>query len=314
MGSHVAREKREVLRKLLKAENLKNAIIFCNRKRDVGIVYRSLERHGFNAGQLHGDMVQSARMEVLSKFKNGELTILVCSDVAARGLDIKEMSHVFNFDVPTHAEDYVHRIGRTGRAGNQGTAYTLATRDDAKYLDAIKRTIGKPIPEVKGEGAASKDEPTPDKGEEKPQRGRGRGRDRSEERKERPQREERQEKPKRDRNKGRHRRDEEDNEPDVPVKGMGDHVPAFMMRSAIEEPKKKPTKKAAKKPAAKKKAPAKKKAAEKEIAKEDTGETKKKTTRRRTTKKAKESPKAAETPQPVDEQPAAAPEDASQEA
>jgi len=315
MGSHVAREKREVLRKLLNADNVKNAIIFCNRKRDVGIVYRSLERHGFNVGQLHGDMVQSARMEVLSKFKDGEITMLVCSDVAARGLDIKEMSHVFNFDVPTHADDYVHRIGRTGRAGNQGTAYTLATRDDAKYLDAIKRTIGKPIPEIKTEGEATKQEPpASDKNEEKPQRARGRGRDRSEERKDRPQREERQEKPKRDRNKGRRRREEEDKEPDAPIKGMGDQVPAFMMRSAIEEPKKTPTKKAVKKPAAKKKTPAKKKAAEKESAKEDTGETKKKTTRRRTTKKPKESPKAAETPQPADEKPTAAPDDANQEA
>ena len=109
---------------------------------------------GFNAGQLHGDMAQPARMETLSRFKNGDITLLVCSDVAARGLDIQDMSHVFNFDVPTHPEDYVHRIGRTGRAGRQGHAYTLAVPSDAKNVSAIESLIGKPIPHITVEGSA----------------------------------------------------------------------------------------------------------------------------------------------------------------
>ena len=115
--------KRETLRRLLRgAEGLKNAIIFCNRKSDVAIVYKSLQTHGFPVGALHGDMDQRARMASLDAFKNGAVDLLVCSDVAARGLDIPDVSHVLNFDVPTHAEDYVHRIGRTGRAGRSGVA------------------------------------------------------------------------------------------------------------------------------------------------------------------------------------------------
>ena len=111
------RDKRRVLRGLIKSEAVANALIFCNRKRDVGILHRSLQRHGFNAGALHGDMDQYSRTQTLDLFKAGGIDLLVCSDVAARGLDIPAMSHVFNFDVPTHAEDYIHRIGRTGRAG-----------------------------------------------------------------------------------------------------------------------------------------------------------------------------------------------------
>ena len=110
-------EKREMLRQLLRdAKDLKNAIIFCNRKRDVAVVYKSLQKHGFSVGALHGDMDQSARTASLDQFRKGELPLLVASDVAARGLDIPEVSHVFNFDVPHHPDDYVHRIGRTCRA------------------------------------------------------------------------------------------------------------------------------------------------------------------------------------------------------
>ena len=100
---------------------MQNALIFCNRKRDVDILHKSLTRHKFGVGALHGDMAQTVRFATLEKFKAGELRLLVCSDVAARGLDIGGLSHVFNFDVPHHAEDYVHRIGRTGRAGLEGT-------------------------------------------------------------------------------------------------------------------------------------------------------------------------------------------------
>lgn len=143
----VAAGKRETLRGAIDgAANLTNGIIFCNRKRDVSVVERSLKRHGYNAGCLHGDMDQRARMQTLDAFRNNELTLLVASDVAARGLDIPAVSHVFNFDVPTHAEDYVHRIGRTGRAGREGTAITLASKSDGKYVTAIESMIGQPIP------------------------------------------------------------------------------------------------------------------------------------------------------------------------
>jgi len=139
-------EKRAVLRDRIRAsEGLTNAIIFCNRKRDVATLARSLERHGFSAGALHGDMDQKSRMETLDAFKTNKLTLLVASDVAARGLDIPAVSHVFNFDVPVHAEDYVHRIGRTGRAGRSGVAYTLVGPADGKHLDAILKLIQKPI-------------------------------------------------------------------------------------------------------------------------------------------------------------------------
>jgi superfamily II DNA/RNA helicase len=141
-------EKRKALRDLIKSENVRNAIVFCNRKRDVKIVDQSLRRHGFNAQALHGDLPQSVRTATLEKFRAGEISILVASDVAARGLDIDDMSHVFNFDVPMHADDYIHRIGRTGRAGREGHALTLATSADDKYVQQIERLIGTKIGEV----------------------------------------------------------------------------------------------------------------------------------------------------------------------
>ena len=153
IASAPAAAKRETLRRLLRESlGLKNAIIFANRKRDVALLQQSLTRHGFNAGALHGDMDQRARMAALDAFKSGEITFLVCSDVAARGLDIPDVSHVFNFDVPTHAEDYVHRIGRTGRAGRSGTAYTIVTKADARYLDDIKKLITTDIDWLEGHG------------------------------------------------------------------------------------------------------------------------------------------------------------------
>jgi superfamily II DNA/RNA helicase len=140
------------LRHIIRIENVKNAFIFCNRKRDVDILFKSLKKHHFDVVQLHGDMAQPARMEALGKFKSGEARLMVCSDVAARGIDIKAVSHVFNFDVPIHAEDYVHRIGRTGRAGEAGHAYTIATPDDGRFVGAIEKLIGTPIPRLEIEG------------------------------------------------------------------------------------------------------------------------------------------------------------------
>ena len=144
-----SKAKRQVLRDLLGAEKVKNAVIFCNRKRDISTLVTSLTRHGFSAVALHGDMTQSARLEALQKFKDGEVPLLIASDVAARGLDIAGLSHVFNFDVPMSAEDYVHRIGRTGRAGKSGRAFTIAAgKDDIKRIGSIEALIGQPIPPI----------------------------------------------------------------------------------------------------------------------------------------------------------------------
>ena len=145
-------EKREALRRLIRSEDVQNALIFCNRKRDVDILYKSLRQHGFSVGALHGDMSQPERFATLTRFKANEIRLLVCSDVAARGLDIGGLSHVFNFDVPIHAEDYVHRIGRTGRAGLTGHAFTLAMPDDKGFVDAIEKLVGAPIPRMQVEG------------------------------------------------------------------------------------------------------------------------------------------------------------------
>jgi superfamily II DNA/RNA helicase len=144
-------EKRETLRRLLReAKDLQNAIIFCNRKREVALLYKSLQKHGFAVGALHGDMDQSARTAALDQFRKGEIPLLVASDVAARGLDIPATSHVFNFDVPHHADDYVHRIGRTGRAGRAGTAISIVTPLDQKSIVAIEKLIGQTIPHAEG--------------------------------------------------------------------------------------------------------------------------------------------------------------------
>ncbi|TFU05559.1 DEAD/DEAH box helicase [Polymorphobacter arshaanensis] len=182
------RGKREALRSLLRAPELKNAIIFCNRKKDVRELYDTLKRAGFKAGQIHGDMDQSDRIRELDRFKSDEITILVASDVAARGLDVPGVTHVFNYDVPHHADDYVHRIGRTGRAGRTGTAYTLVTPADADNLAEVEKLIKHAIRRYTGsEAAVVADEAAPEAAEvaaaepdagERPARGprrRGRG-------------------------------------------------------------------------------------------------------------------------------------------
>ncbi|WP_282092213.1 DEAD/DEAH box helicase [Epibacterium ulvae] len=140
-------EKRKVLRALIEAEGeaLTNGIIFCNRKMDVDIVAKSLKKYGHDAAPIHGDLDQSQRMKTLDEFRDGNLRLLVASDVAARGLDVPSVSHVFNFDVPGHAEDYVHRIGRTGRAGRQGKAFTICAPRDEKALAAVEELVKKEI-------------------------------------------------------------------------------------------------------------------------------------------------------------------------
>jgi superfamily II DNA/RNA helicase len=156
------RGKQSALRKVLRGEDIANAIIFCNRKRDVDMLLKSLKSHDFNAAALHGDMVQFKRMETLDRFKKNEVQILVASDVAARGLDIVTVSHVFNYDVPFQPDDYIHRIGRTGRAGRSGKSFTFVTEDDAKSMSAIERLIKREVPIFEVPGAAPKDAPPKD--------------------------------------------------------------------------------------------------------------------------------------------------------
>ena len=176
-------DKREALRRLIRSEEVQSALIFCNRKKDVDILFKSLQSHGFSVGALHGDMAQPVRFATLEKFKAGEIRLLCCSDVAARGIDIGGLSHVFNFDVPIHAEDYVHRIGRTGRAGKEGCTFMLATPDDRLATEAIEKLTGNKIELItidgldsvewsEGRGKRGRGRPSGDKPEraEKPKR------------------------------------------------------------------------------------------------------------------------------------------------
>jgi superfamily II DNA/RNA helicase len=190
-----SRRKKQVLTDRLKGNDVRTAIIFCNRKTTVRELAQSLKRSGLNASEIHGDMEQPERIRELERFKSGEINILVASDVAARGLDIKDVSHVFNYDVPWHPDDYIHRIGRTGRAGKTGIAITLATAADAEAIEAIEKLTGAKIRPVEGMAAAGEAESAPPVGEEaeeRPRRERGarapRGRGRTEEPKREPRR------------------------------------------------------------------------------------------------------------------------------
>ncbi|MGP1355528.1 DEAD/DEAH box helicase [Roseicyclus sp.] len=260
-----AADKREMLRAAINAEGeaCTNAIIFCNRKVDVDIVAKSLKKHGFNAEAIHGDLDQSHRTRTLDGFRAGTIRFLVASDVAARGLDIPSVSHVFNYDVPSHAEDYVHRIGRTGRAGRKGVAITLCVPSDGKYLGAIESLIETMIPRAEAPWTPTDRPQRPrredeGKGERPSRRRGGRGRDREEsapaapevqaapeplERREegrppRPDRRERDREPaegRRDRPEGRRERsDRGDRGERSSVVGMGDHLPGFIAMSFDE--------------------------------------------------------------------------------
>ncbi len=146
------RAKKTALKMLIDREEVKNAFVFCNRKKDVDALGKWLREKGYSAEALHGDMVQSKRTETLQAFKDGKIVLLVCSDVAARGLDVSGVSHVFNFDIPFNADDYVHRIGRTGRAGLKGRAWSLITEDDEKLVAAIRKLVGGDIPTESSQG------------------------------------------------------------------------------------------------------------------------------------------------------------------
>ncbi len=243
-------EKRAILRAVIDAEGeaCTNAIIFCNRKTDVDIVAKSLKKHGYDAAPIHGDLDQSQRTRTLDGFRDGSLRFLVASDVAARGLDIPAVSHVFNFDVPSHAEDYVHRIGRTGRAGRKGKAFTICSSADEKYLDAIEKLIGKEVPRAENPlgNTAPEAEAGQEQAEDKPRRSRSRGRGRSSEAKPADERQDSapREEPKaaeapakaepaeRSGGSGKGRRGGRDR--DDRVVGMGDHMPTFIEKSFEE--------------------------------------------------------------------------------
>src|SRR5579863_4188367 len=260
-------EKRDILRRLIKnSDGFKNALIFCNRKRDVQVVFRSLEKHGFSVGALHGDLDQRARMAALDAFRGGAVQLLVCSDVAARGLDIPDVSHVINYDPPHHAEDYVHRIGRTGRAGKSGEALTIVARADQKAIAEIEKLIARKIDWQEGAQLPPDDEAEAP-AHEHSRRGRGASRPRPEraapvENGERADRH-----PKRRSDSRRHhaerpprervaaeaerkpgarvpavadqtpRRERPHRENEAPVIGLGDHVPDFLKRSVKARPK-----------------------------------------------------------------------------
>ncbi|MBO9376055.1 DEAD/DEAH box helicase [Sphingomonas histidinilytica] len=218
-----SRGKRETLRDLLRGEEVSTAIIFSNRKTTVRELAQSLGRHGFKAGQIHGDMEQPERLRELDRFKGGEINILVASDVAARGLDIKGVSHVFNFDVPWHPDDYVHRVGRTGRGGATGTAITLVTPEDAEAIEAIEKLTGNKIAR-RGKPAGAADEAPPEATEprrEKRERGGRRERKAEVPAPREAKREDRDRRPRRD----DRRRDPIDDEPDD---GWNGPVPGFL--------------------------------------------------------------------------------------
>jgi ATP-dependent RNA helicase RhlE len=236
-----AKEKRALLRAIIDGEGdaCTNAIIFCNRKTDVDIVAKSLKKHGYNAEPIHGDLDQSHRTRTLDGFRDGSIRFLIASDVAARGLDIPAVSHVLNYDVPSHSEDYVHRIGRTGRAGREGKAVMISGPIDEKNLAGIEKLIDKEIPRAEINGSAKPEIPSEPAEDEKPKRTRSRSRRSAAPEAEKPEvtaevdakDESKAEKPQPRR--GRGGRGQERGG-DNRVVGMGDHMPSFIEKSFEE--------------------------------------------------------------------------------
>ena len=240
--------KRAILRAIISGCEIKNGIVFCNRKREVDIVAKSLQKHGFDAAPIHGDLPQSYRTETLDKFRNGELTLLVASDVAARGLDIPDVGHVFCYSPPPNSDDYVHRIGRTGRAGRSGKSYTIYGPKEQKLWDAVLKRIGKDIDDFMNEDIKDALEEINERQERRPKRNdsRGggrdnkRGRERGNRDDETPSGRETETDTRSGNNRHRERGRDRDGErkryrDDLgpPVVGMGDHMPAFLMREVV---------------------------------------------------------------------------------
>jgi len=223
-------EKRAVLRALIEGEGSKctNAIVFCNRKTDVDICAKSLKKYGYDAEPIHGDLDQSQRTRTLDGFREGNIRILVASDVAARGLDVPSVSHVFNFDVPSHAEDYVHRIGRTGRAGRDGKTMMICAKRDEKNFDAIEKLIQKEIPRIENPNAQIDDAQT----QSKPRRSKaGSEAEQPKKKSEKAvvQNETREKAPAQTKDRNRSRKNQSHS-----VAGMGDHMPSFIALSFEE--------------------------------------------------------------------------------
>ncbi len=238
------KQKRAALREIMADQKVKNAIVFCNRKRDVAILHRSLVKHGLNAEAIHGDLHQTQRTATLEGFRNGDVTYLIASDVAARGLDIPDVSHIFNYDVPVHSEDYVHRIGRTGRAGRKGCAVTLVTSHEMRAISAIEKLVRKDIDWL-GDPPSAKsrdDKPRSRASRRDSSGGRGGRRERSKENSAKPNNRKQAssqhnaaaaEAPQQ--SKTRTRRDKSARKAGKPggkTVGLGDHVPDFLKRPA----------------------------------------------------------------------------------
>ena len=242
------RDKPKALRALIDRDEVRNAIVFCNRKRDVKAVYTSLKRNGYDAVQLHGDMAQPDRMDVLQRFRDNDVRLLIASDVAARGLDIPTVGHVFNYDVPEQADDYVHRVGRTGRAGREGVAITIATPEETRYVRAIEKLTGKTLEKQAPDGVRTQELAAEGEEEPKGRRSRRRSKDarakgdrkdndkparkdeRQEDRKSRDRPARKDERRDRDKSGRKQRSSGRRSERDEPVVGLGDHVPDFLKR------------------------------------------------------------------------------------
>ncbi|MAP93678.1 MAG: RNA helicase [Ponticaulis sp.] len=220
INDHKAR--RTALRRVIESREVKNGIVFCNRKSEVDIVAKSLSKYGHDAAPIHGDLPQSYRTQTLEKFRGGDLKLLVASDVAARGLDIPDVGHVFNYSPPPNSDDYVHRIGRTGRAGRKGESFTLVCPEDIKLWDAVKKRVQKDIEPYMPEGLKEELEELPTSGKSYGAKGKSKSSSRS---------------GSRSNSKSDNRKDDRKQAgellppaPAGPVKGLGDHVPAFLQR------------------------------------------------------------------------------------
>ncbi|MAI89528.1 DEAD/DEAH box helicase [Ponticaulis sp.] len=228
MNDHKAR--RTAMRRVIESRDVKNGIVFCNRKSEVDIVAKSLSKHGHDAAPIHGDLPQAYRTQTLEKFRNGELKLLVASDVAARGLDIPDVGHVFNYSPPPNSDDYVHRIGRTGRAGRSGESFTLVCPEDGKLWDAVLKRVQKDVETFMPEGLEDELKALGPSSSSRSSKSSSRGKEKSSSRgKERPENSSNREKSRKS-DRGGNDFDLLPPAPAGPVVGLGDHVPAFLQR------------------------------------------------------------------------------------
>ena len=230
MGWSISTGRRTAMRRVIESREVKNGIVFCNRKSEVDIVAKSLSKHGHDAAPIHGDLPQAYRTQTLEKFRNGELKLLVASDVAARGLDIPDVGHVFNYSPPPNSDDYVHRIGRTGRAGRTGESFTLVCPEDGKLWDAVLKRVQKDVETFMPEGLEDELKALGPSSSSRSSKSSSRGKEKSSPRgKERPEKSSNREKSRKS-DRGGNDFDLLPPAPAGPVVGLGDHVPAFLQR------------------------------------------------------------------------------------